>query len=107
MPPISITPEYTLLLRYDVRPGLHEHYFRYVVGEFVPLLQERGVYMQDAWHVAYGNYPERQVEFITEELETIRNLFADPVWHRLEETLNRYVINYQCNVYRYQGVFKI
>lgn len=107
MPPIRIIPEYALVLRYDVRAKMNEQYFRYVISEFVPALQERGIYMQDAWHIAYGAYPERQVEFITERIETLRELFDDPQWDDMEATLKRYVENYSLRICRYQGVFKV
>jgi hypothetical protein len=103
---IQLRPEYTLILRYDILPGVHEDYFRFVMGEFVPNLQEMGFYMHKAWHVMWGEYPERQVEFITENRELTRFL-ADPRWQELENQLREFTTNYTRKIYRYTGAFQL
>ena len=107
MQPIRIYPEYALILTYDIRQGVHERYFRYVTGEFVPALQRRKIYMQNAWHIVYGPQPERQVEFVTEDLQAIQDLFLDTEWKELEEKLESYIENYKRRVVKYRGVFKL
>ena len=44
-----------------------------MISEMVPAMQEMGVYMTEAWHTAYGEYPIRMVSFVSEEIETIRS----------------------------------
>ena len=107
MRPIRIVPEYTLLLRYDIRPEVQEVYFRYVLGEFAPALQERHLYLQDAWHVLYGDYPERQIEFITDDLDNIRKLLKSDQWADLEQRLIDFTTNYTRRITRYNGKVKI
>lgn len=107
MRPIRIFPEYALILTYDIRPGTQERYFRYVTGEFLPAMERRELYMQNAWHIVYGSGPTRQVEFITEELDTIRDLFDDPEWDTMEDRLKDYTENYARHVVRYRGHFKV
>lgn len=107
MQPIRIYPEYALILTYDILPGVHERYFRYVTGEFVPALQRRKIYMQNAWHIVYGSQPERQVEFIVEELRSIQDLFEDPEWKEMENKLGSFIENYTCRVVKYRGAFKL
>lgn len=108
MQPIKIYPEYVMIFTYDVKQGVHERYYRWVTNNFLPALQSRKIYMQHAWHVVGLNgQPTRQVEFITEDLETIRRLFKDPEWEDLETTLYQYTENLTMRVTRYSGSFKI
>lgn len=103
----TIRPEYALVFKYDVRPDTQETYFRYVIGEFTPSLQEYKIYMQDAWHVTWGAYPERQLEFITEQLDSIRQLMAGTEWEQLEDRLKQFTTHYSWRIVRYSGRFKV
>lgn len=107
MRPIRIVPEYAMILKYDVLTDKQEAYFRYVIGEFTPALQEHNVYLQDAWHVAYGEYPERQIEYITDNLDNLVTLFASKDWESLEERLQAFTSHYTRRITRYSGRFKI
>lgn len=107
MRPIRIVPEYTLLLTYNIRPETHEPYFRYIVNDFTPALQEHHLYLQNAWHILYGNAPERQVEYITDSLENIHGLFASQRWEHLEATLTGFITDYTRRILRYTGNFKV
>ena len=46
----------------------------------MPELENMGLYMFKIWHIAYGDYPIRQLEFVTEDLDTIREVFASDRW---------------------------
>lgn len=107
MPPIRIRPEYVLILKFDIKPGMHEPYFRYVVGDFVPAMQEMNLYLHRAWHVVYGDYPERHLEFITEKRTHLQQMFKDERWEKLEERLHSYTDNYSLKVVRFRGAFRI
>lgn len=107
MRPLRLVPTHALILRYDIQAGVQETYFRYVVGEFVPAMQDMKLYMQEAWQVVYGDFPERQVEFITDDLDNIRRLLVNERWHKLEERLLSYTLNYSRQIVRYSGRFKI
>ncbi len=105
MQPIRIIPQYTLVLVYDILPGsdIQEACYRFMVTDFVPALHKMQVYMFNAWHVDYGNYPEWQVEFITEEKAHIERLFQHDEFQRLEDRLLSYTANYHKRVVRYRG----
>lgn len=92
MQPIRIRPEYTLVLRYDIRPGMHEITYRYMAGDFVTKMQDNKLYMYKAWHVLYGDYPEWQVEFVTERLDYVRKLLQSPQWSSMEERDRKSVV---------------
>lgn len=107
MRPIRIAPAYTLLLRYDIYPQTQEAYFNYIIREFTPTLQHMHIYLQNVWQVVHGEYPERQVEFITDDIANIRQLLESDEWHTLQTRLKKFVYNYTCRITRYSGNFKV
>lgn len=104
--PIRIHPKYAMILKYDLRPGTQQGYYHFVTREMLPALHKRKVYMQNDWVVVYGSVPERHLEFITEQLETLRVLLEDDAWERLETKLKSYAKNYSRRIVRYTD-FKI
>ncbi|HLF37752.1 MAG TPA: hypothetical protein VI520_07445, partial [Anaerolineales bacterium] len=83
-----------LLLTYDPLPKHREEYFRYVLGEFVPALENLGLTLCEAWHTAYGEYPLRLTGFIAEDRETLDTVLGSPEFLELESRLQDFVINY-------------
>lgn len=103
---IQLRPEYTIVLKYDIQPNAQEAYYRYIMGEFIPTLQTMGIYMYRAWEIVYGNYPERQIEFIT-EIQDIRAVLEGSPFMELEERLKAFTENYTRRVLRYSGTFQL
>lgn len=83
-----------LLMAYDVIPEKQDEYFQYVLGEFVPAVQHLGLYMTEAWHTAYGDYPVRLASFVAEDLATAQSILESAAFQRLETKLREYVTNY-------------
>ena len=106
MPPIPIVPRYKLLVMFDVRSNQHERYYRYLLGEFIPGLQNLQLYPFMVWHTAYGNYRLRQVEFVAESLEIVRGAFESEQWQQLEEGLKKYTLNYSRKLVRFEDHFQ-
>jgi hypothetical protein len=104
--PTRIIPRYKLLLTYDIRPEMQDVYYQYVTQEFVPALQEMGLYMLTAWHTAYGDRPTRQVEFVTEDLDTVRDAFSSDRYRSLERRLQTYITDYERKVVRFRDGFQ-
>lgn len=109
MQPIQIYPEYALILTYDIKPGVYERYFRWISNELFPALQSRKLYVQHLWYVVGGAEakPERRIEFITEDLDTIRRLIESTEWSELESRLQYFTENYSYRVVKYKGSFKV
>ena len=103
----QIIPKYKLLLTYDVLPDTQDRYYRYVLGEFAPAVQQMGLYMDWAWHTAYGDYPMRRLEFVTDSWETVERVFHDEKWTELEDRLKSYTTNYSRKLLRYRRGFQI
>ncbi|HEC22322.1 MAG TPA: hypothetical protein ENI95_05330 [Chloroflexi bacterium] len=101
-----IIPRYKMIISFDVIPSNHDRYYQFILGEFVPALQEMGVYMTEAWHTAYGDYPLRMASFVTEDLDTLENLLESERWRMLESQLKRYVSNYSRKIVAYRRGFQ-
>ncbi len=101
-----IIPRYKLIMSYDVIPSNHERYFRFIMSELVPALQEGGIYMTEAWHTAYGEYPLRMAGFVAEDLDTIQDVLESDEWAELEEQFRGYVRNYSVHIVPYRQGFQ-
>lgn len=102
-------PRYKLVITYDIPPqtaATQDAYYRYVLGEFVPGLRAMGMHMTVAWHVAYGPYPSRQIDFVCENIETARRMFETARWEKLEKRLQSYTNNYQRKLVPYREGFQ-
>ena len=106
LPTLPIIPQYKLLLCYDIRRGMHSVYYRYVISEFVPALNDMGIYVTEAWHTAYGNYPIRQVEYVTDNLDTLYQTFETDQWNNLESRLKAFTTSYARKIIHYKRGFQ-
>ena len=102
MPPESIIPNYKVLVTFDIRPDMVEKYYYYILKEFVPELESMGLYMFKVWHVAYGDYPIRQLEFVSENLSTIYDIFNSERFEVLEDNLRELTTDYERKVVRFK-----
>lgn len=84
-----------LLISYDPLPETREAYLEYVLGEFVPGLEQAGLPMSEAWHTAYGSYPLRLAGFRAESRAALEAFLASAAFQRLEARLQAYVVNYR------------
>jgi hypothetical protein len=87
--------EKKLILTFDPIPERREAYFRYVLGEFVPSLEQMGLKMCEAWHTAYGEYPLRLTAFVAEDGDVLEQVLTSEAFQLLEGRLMEYVINYR------------
>lgn len=101
-----IIPKFKIIVAYDVRSAEQEGYYQFILGEFVPALQEMGVYMTEAWHTAYGEYPLRMISFVAEDYAVIEELFDSMEWGELEGKLRSLVMNYSLKVVQYRPGFQ-
>lgn len=94
-PPASTTRPVKLLLTYDPVPGRREEYFSYMLGRFVPSLEQLGLTMAETWHTAYGDYPLRLTAFVAPDVSKMRMVIDSDAFARLEAQLQDYVQNYR------------
>lgn len=101
-----MTSQYKLLISYDISADKHEGYYRYVLGEFVPALRTMGLQMTSAWHISYGNYPSRTLEFVIDTHEIWVKAMTTSNWKKLEERLQSYTENYDRKLIAYKDGFQ-
>ncbi len=102
-----IIPRYKLLLRYNINPETHDNYYEFVTQEFVPSMQALGLYMFRVYHTAYGEQPIRQVEFLAEDLDTVRLALKSSTWQRLEERLKGFISDYSRKLISFRDGFQL
>jgi hypothetical protein len=106
-----IIPRYKLILYYDLALGDTEAYYQFVMTEMVPALQEMGLYLFRAFHNIPGQNGDdirvRQVEYVAEDLETIRDILNSDKWEELEHRLLEHVTHYSRKVVRFKSGFQL
>lgn len=101
-----MNPDYKLLMSYDIRPELQQQYYRYMLGEFVPSMQEAGLMMASAWQVVYGEYPSRHIEFHCEDRETLKDILSGDQWRKAEARLKSFTMHYSRKIVRFEDRFQ-
>ncbi len=107
----QITPRYKLMLFYDIATRETEAYYEFVMTEMIPALHERGLYIFRAFHTIPGpqgdNHPMRQVEFVSETLETIQEVLDSTKWAEFERRLLEHAVNYRRKIVRFRPGFQM
>ena len=98
--------EVKLLLAYDIKPNREAEYYRYVLGEFLPLLQNMDLIMVEGWHTAYGDYPMRLIALRAENEHKLRNVLRSKEWGEAKEKLLKLVRNYEERVVPAKKMFQ-
>ena len=49
---------YKLLMSWNIKAGVEQEYFEFVVREFVPGITKLGIQPTEAWYTVYGNRPQ-------------------------------------------------
>jgi hypothetical protein len=95
-----------LLLAYNIRPGHENAYRRFVLEEFLPKAQELGLVPTDAWHTAYGDYPNRLLGFVADDLSTARGIITGQEWKALLRRLEGYTGDLSQRLVHLRGGFQ-
>jgi hypothetical protein len=95
-----------VLLSYNIRPGHENAYRRFVLEEFLPKAQELGLMPTDAWHTAYGNYPNRLLGFVADDADTARTVLQGQEWQGLVHRLEGYAGTFTQRLVRFRGGFQ-
>lgn len=96
-----------LLLSYDMRPEAGQEYYQFVLGRYIPLMQQMGLQMSEAWSTQYGNGPDRMVGFVAPNEKVVFDLLEGETWRALNDQLFEYVSNFSYKVIPYREGFQI
>jgi hypothetical protein len=95
-----------LLLAYNIRQGHENAYRRFVLEELLPKAQELGLTPTDAWHTAYGNYPNRLIGFIADDADAARQAMGSEEWKGMMRRLEAYTGDVKRRLVRLSGGFQ-
>ena len=96
-----------LLLSYHVRPEHQQEYHKFIMGQYLPALQNMGFQMSEAWHTAYGSAPNRLVGLVCSDEATMHMLLSSEEWETLNEELEQYVTDLDYKFVPYRGGFQL
>ena len=94
------------MLVYNIKPHREAEYYRFVMGEFLPTLQNLGMYMTEGWHTAYGNYPVRLIVFQADSRDQLEQILTGSEWKSAKEKLMKYVRDYEERVVPAKNIFQ-
>jgi hypothetical protein len=95
-----------LLLAYNIKPNREAEYYRFVLGEFLPSLQDLGLMMVEGWHTAYGDYPIRLIAFRAQDDAEIRDILNSTEWKEGKEKLLKMVHDYEERLVPARNIFQ-
>lgn len=98
--------EIKLLLAYNIRPNREAEYYRYVLGEFLPSLQNMDLIMVEGWHTAYGDYPMRLIALRAENEAKLKIVLKSEEWRVGKERLLKLVRDYEERIVPAKKVFQ-
>ena len=96
-----------LLLVYSIKPDRAQEYYDFMLGRYIPVMQTMGLEVSEAWHTAYGNYPNRLVAFISRDKSTINDVLENDIWEALTHQLLDFVTEFSFKVVPYKVGFQI
>ncbi len=98
---------FKLLMSWDIKPGVEQEYFEFVVREFVPGITRLGIQPSEAWYTVYGNCPQILTAGVADTGESIYTALGSEDWQALEAKLESYVDNLEKKVIRATGGFQL
>ena len=98
--------EVKLLLAYNIKPNREAEYYRFVLGEFLPSLQNMDLVMVEGWHTAYGDYPMRLIALKAEDEMTLKRVLQSDEWKNGKEKLQKLVRDYEEMIVPARKVFQ-
>ena len=94
------------LMVYDIKPEREAEYYRYMLGEFLPALQNMGLMMIEGWHTAYGDYPMRLFAFRAEDEQHLQEIIHTDEWIEAKAKFLKLVRNYEERIVPAKNVFQ-
>ncbi len=96
-----------LLMTWNILQGREEEYFKFLVEEFIPRLQQMGLIPEDAWYTTYGDYPQILTGIRAPNEAMLRKVFASQEWKELLQRLSEYVTDIQYKVVPHRDTFQL
>lgn len=98
---------YKLILTYDIETDAEASYYPYMLGKYVPAMQQKGLEMLEAWSTSWGNGPGRQVVFGCRSREVVDELREDDGWHDLNDGLQEFIVDFEYRVVPFRQGYQL
>ncbi len=95
-----------IIMTWDIASDHEQEYFEFVIGEWVPRVQQLGLQPTDAWATVYGAYPQIQVGLLADSAPDARRVLNSKDWDSLQSRLLTYVHNFSYKVVPARGGFQ-
>lgn len=98
-----------ILMNWDIKPGLDQEYFEFVMREWVPNTTKLGLTPIEAWYSVYTdkNVPKIMAGAIAEDEKAMRDIITSNDWADLQDKLMEYVDNYSHKIVRVTGDYQL
>ncbi len=98
-----------ILMKWDIKPGLDQEYFEFVVREWVPNTTKLGLTPIEAWYNVYArsDIPHIMAGAIAEDEVSMRDIITSTDWADLQAKLMEYVENYSQKIVRVTGDYQL
>ncbi len=98
-----------LLMRWDIKSGLDQEYYEFVMREWVPNTTKLGLTPIEAWYNVYARneMPRIMAGAIAADDESMRAIITSADWADLQAKLMDYVENYSHKIVRVTGDYQL
>lgn len=96
-----------LILNYNIKPEGAQAYYEFVLGRYIPVMQTMGLELSEAWHTAFGNYPNRLICFVSKDRDTMMAMLENELWETINDQLLEFVSEFSYKVIPYKIGFQI
>ncbi len=98
-----------ILMNWDIKPGLDQEYFEFVMREWVPNTTKLGLTPTEAWYNVYtdSDIPKIMAGAIAEDEESMRKIITSDDWADLQDKLMKFVENYSHKIVRVTGDYQL
>ena len=98
-----------ILMNWDIKPGLDQEYFEFVMREWVPNTTKLGLTPIEAWYNVYAraDIPRIMAGAIADDEASMREIISSTDWADLQAKLMEYVENYSHKIVRVTGDYQL
>jgi hypothetical protein len=94
-------------MTWDILPGREQEYFKFIVRDWIPGLQQLGMEPSDAWFTIFGDQPQIMAAAQISTLDSLQHALDSSDWQKLTQQLLDYVENFSYKVVQARGGFQM
>ena len=95
-----------LLISYNIDIENAREYYEFVLGQYIPMMQSLNLELSEAWHTAYGDYPNRLLGFVARDAKVMEEVMNGETWIDLNDKLLEFVSEFDYKVIPYSLGFQ-